>query len=391
MNVNIKIITGLVLALYTYTFSGCARDKHVITRAITNSSGTSETNKPELPAFFDAKPTEKSVSYLFAPGITSTEVMMGSYCPLFTAITGEKITWRSGGQVIGQPHSAVVFPEIDLHKPCDSFTLNPITAFFNGMRRDLSPLIQRYFQDTYDFTVEYTSNSPKSVIEYNLKLGKANVAQRNDIKALRKEYCRHAAKYPDTDIVLYGYSRGAATIFNFITEYELVQVKAAVLEGCFDTIEHCIKHFLYSDKERRAEKRLYKIFLHMMGSYTKSGPFPRDYADLIDDKIPVLFVTSLKDSIVPSQSSISLYKKLKKRGHANVHLLVLKNSGHSMYMLADAEDKKNYESVVHAFYKHYNLPHNSIKAAEGKNMFELTQPSVSDIAKLYVLPACSVC
>jgi len=385
MKENIKIITGVTLVFYTLTFSGCVRHKQ-------SSVSTVPTQQiPELSAFFDVRPTATSVSYIYAPGITSTEVMMGRYCPSFTATTGEKITWRSGGQVIGQPHSAVVFPEIDLHKPHDSFTLNPITAFFNGMRRDLSPLVQRYFQDTYDFTVGDNPTSSKSVIDYTLKLGRANVAQFNDIKALRKEYCRHIKKYPDTDIVLYGDSRGAATIFNFIAQYELVHVKAAVLEGCFDTIQHCIKHFLYSDKEHRAEKRLYKIFLHMMGNYNKKGPFPRDYAETIDDKIPLLLVTSLKDGVVPPQCSLYLYKRLKEYGHKKVHVLVLKNAGHSGYMLGGSVDKKTYEAVVHAFYQKYGLPYNSIKAAEGKLVFEQTQPSHDELAKLYMLPACPAC
>ncbi len=63
---------------------------------------------------------------------------MGRYCPEFTAVTGEKVVWRSGGHVIGQPHSAVVFSEIDLRKPT-YFTLNPITWFMNGLRQDLVP------------------------------------------------------------------------------------------------------------------------------------------------------------------------------------------------------------------------------------------------------------
>ena len=57
--------------------------------------------------------------------------MMGRYCPQFTASTGEKVTWRPGGHTIGQPHSAVIFPETNLRKP-GYFTLNPITLFING-------------------------------------------------------------------------------------------------------------------------------------------------------------------------------------------------------------------------------------------------------------------
>jgi len=369
MRVIIRVMP--VIYIFLGIFSGCDRNTQI--------------------EFFDVKPTTKLISYLYVPGLTGTEVMMGRYCPKFTAVTGEKILWHSGGQVIGQPHSAVVFPEIDLHKPKHSFTINPITAFINSIRRDLSPLAQRYFQDSYGCTVEDNPQSSRSVVNYSLNLGQANIAQHGDVKALKKAYCKHVKKYPDTDIMLYGDSRGAATIFNFIAQYKATQVKAAVLEACFDTVEHSFKHFLYSDKDRQAEKRLHNILAFAMGSYSKKGPFPCDYAEIIDDEIPLLFITSLKDIIVAPQCTFRLYKRLKERGHKKVHIAILKNVAHSAYMISDPDDKKNYEAVVHAFYKQYNLPHNSIKAAQGKKMFERSQPTVQEITKLYTLPACSIC
>src|SRR5438045_2464905 len=73
--------------------------------------------------FFDVRPTRQHISYLYAPGIMATEMTMGRYCPQFTAVTGEKFTCRHAAYTIGYPHSAVVFPEIDLRKP-GYFTLN---------------------------------------------------------------------------------------------------------------------------------------------------------------------------------------------------------------------------------------------------------------------------
>ena len=59
-------------------------------------------------------------------------------------------------------------------------------------------------------------------------------------------------------------------------------------------------------------------------------------------------------------------------------------------MIDDPEDKERYESVVHAFYKHYNLPYNTQKASKGQEAFAQTQPSISDL-KEYNLPKCSMC
>lgn len=315
---------------------------------------------------------------------------MGRYCPQFTAVTGEKITWRSGGHVIGEPHSAVVFAEIDLHK-IPGFTLNPFTIIMNDVRSDLSPLTQRYFQDKYKFSVQDNPCSNKSVLNYCFKLGQANIGQKKDIRALRKMYKKHIAQYPDTDVVLYGDSRGAATIFNFIACHKPQQVKAAVIEGVFDTVPHCIKHFMYSDKEKRTEDRLNSILAFTMGSYNRKGPFPRDYASRISDRIPLLLVTSLNDGTVPPQCTLYLYKQLKKRRLNNVHLLVLKKAPHTQYMTSNPEDRRNYQNVVHAFYKQYGLPHNKKRAAAGQQAFAATQPTVAQVNKTYQLPTCILC
>ncbi len=381
-----KPLVAIVISILITTFSACSRQQK-------EPEYTSEHDAKSLAlsqAFFDQHPTDHPTSYLYVPGLMATEVMMGRYCPSFTASTGEKITWRSGGHVIGQPHSSVIFPETDLSKP-GSFAINPITAMIYGFRRDLFPVGKRIFEEKYDATVQDNPASSTSVLDYTLNLGQANIAQTKDIKTLYAAYRKHVKKYPDTDVILYGDSRGAATIFNLIAKHKPAQVKAAVLEGIFDDIPHGIKHFIYSDKGLRAEKRLHKVGTFVMGSYNKKGPFPRQYAETITDDIPLLFVTSLKDGLVPPQSTIYLYKRLRERGFDNVHLLVLKDSIHPSYMLDNPRDKKLYESVVHAFYKHYGLPYNEARATEGATAFVLLQPTAAQIKKLYSLPECPAC
>lgn len=351
----------------------------------------SDSQQEVLPQeFFDRKPTSEHVSYIYAPGMMGTEMLMGRYCPSYTASTGEKITWKSGGHVIGYPHTGVIFAEIDLHKPTKR-TMNPIKAYVNQLRCDLFPFIQRMFQDAFEFTVEDNPNSDKSVVSYSFDFGKANLGQKKDIEAYCRTYQNHIKKFPNTNIVLFGDSRGAASTFNFIATHKPKQVKAAIMDSVFDSVPHCIKHFIYEDKEKRTEERLHDIINFSMGSYRKKGPFPRDYAETITDDIPLLFVTSLKDGLVAPQCTMYLYKRLKERGFKKIHLLVLKKSLHPCYMIGDPEDKKMYEAVVHAFYKHYGLPHNSQKAMQGQDAFIATQPTIEELNKTYQLPACKFC
>ncbi len=348
-----------------------------------------QSNETQNKLFWDVIPN-RAVSYLYAPGLLGSEMIMCRFCPEFTALSGEKITCTKGGHVIGQPHSAVVFDDVNINKPTVS-SWCPFTSVVNGFRVNLFPLVENFLHNKYGITVVDNPNSKLTVVNYLPRLASSDIGQQKDIKSLRKAYLRHVKKYPDLDLILYGDSRGAATIFNFITLHKPVRVKAAVLEGIFDTVPHCIKHFLYDNKQSHTENSLHQMLAWATWRYRANGINPLKCADTIDDHIPLLLVTSLKDGLVPAQGTINIYKKLKARGHHNVHLLVLQNSLHPIYMMDDAQDQKAYETVVHAFYKQYNLPHNYDKAAQGRKLFLATQPALADLDKLYPVVKCELC
>ncbi len=379
---NIMRYSSPLFLTFLLILSGCARHQTKPTYVIDESKNTE---------FFDVSPGERNVSYLYAPGLMGSELVMGRYCPEFVAsMSGEKIRWKVGGNVIGKPHSAVLFPEIDLRKP-EGFTLNPVRAFINKIRRDMFPLAQRFMYEQYGITVVDNPASPYTVVNYNFNFGRANIGQRRDIRALQRTYLKHIQNYPNTDVILYGDSRGAATIFNFIALYNPSQVKAAVMEGCFDAIPHLMKHCIFSDKDAAAEKRLHGTLSFVMRGYKDSALSPRQYAEKINDDIPLLFVTSLKDWVVPSQCTFYLYNRLRERGHQKVHILVLQHSSHPGYMLDNAEDRDLYESVVHAFYKQYGLPHNAARANDGYAAFMRTQPTPEELTALHKIPHCTIC
>lgn len=346
-------------------------------------------NRVENSSFFNRTSSNKPASYLYAPGLLGSQIIMGRYCPNFVASTGEKISWKVGGHVIGQPHSAVIFPEIDLRKK--RFTFNPIKAFFNRVLRDMFPLTERFFGQKYGIEVSCDHALKDTVANYNFNLSRTNIAQRGDINALRKAYTAHVRAYPDTDIILYGDSRGAATVFNLIALDKPACVKAAVIEGIFDSVAHALKHFIYTDKEICTQERLEDSLCSVMRSYNKKAPTPLKYAEHINDDIPLLLITSLNDWIVSAQCTFNLYKKLKNRGHRKLHLLVLKDASHPGYMLDNTQDRNLYESVVHAFYEQYGLPYNQERALEGRAAFASTQPTTEELQELYPLPRCLLC
>jgi hypothetical protein len=342
-------------------------------------------------SFFDAAPGQQKASYLFVPGFMCTEFMMGTYCPEFvSSITGEKISWKVGGHTIGQPHSSVTFPELDLTKPT-VFTMNPVKAIANSIRRQIYPLTERFMYERCGIHVIDNPESEISVTNYTWNFSKANIGQAADIKALQNAYAQHIQRYPNTDVILYGDSRGAATIFNFVAIDNPRQVKAAVIAGGFDAIPHLMKHSFFNDKDEESEKKLGNVLSFFAKKYRKEALSPRHYVETIADDIPILFVTSLNDWFVPAQSTFYLYNRMRERGLKNVHVLVLKKASHVGYMLDDAQDKEMYETVVHAFYKNYNLPHNQAKAQAGKAAFAQTQPTREFLATTYNLPRCMAC
>lgn len=246
-------------------------------------------------------------------------------------------------------------------------------------------------QDSLNCTIEENHDCHLSVAHYGLRLHKANIGQKKDISLLHNAYMRHREKHPEHDIILYGDSRGAATTFNFIALHNPPHVKAAVMEGIFDSVPHIIKHFLYTDKKPHEEKRLHSIAKFVFGAYKEHGTCPRILVEQIQDDIPLLLITSLQDELTSAQCAFYLYERLRARGHQKVHLLVLKKSKHPSYAVADKEDQVLYETTVHAFYKQYNLPHNSALAARGGQHFGATQPTAEYLRTTYNLPRCPLC
>jgi hypothetical protein len=338
-----------------------------------------------------SEPVGTSISYLYAPGLMGSGMLLGRYCPEFIACTGEHIRFKESGHVIGKPCSVVCFPETCLKKP-GGFSLDILKVIIDDIRSKLYPVAIRILQDKWKFEiVSDDPNAQESVLNVSFKFGQANVAQKRDIAIFHATYMAHQAQYPGTRIIAYGDSRGAATILNWLAKHQPTKVGAAVLEGIFDTVEHSIKHFLYDDKPSNATVCLHSIFSFVFGSYNSKGPFPVHFVETVPLDIPILFVTSLKDGLVASQSTIKLYQRMRLRGAQKVHLLVLQHAYHPEYMMGNTSDKNLYETVVHAFYKNYNLPHNIKAAQQGAQAFALTQPEPQGLLVRYGLTRCPDC
>lgn len=306
-------------------------------------------------------------SYLFAPGLWSSEHQAAKYCSLYHASTGQKILGKHGFELInGNYTQACNFAEINITKLANLFEAQKSwwpSALFMNVLYAVGKVILTNSNNRYKVSIEGESNNGLTLNPYTLNLLHLNFGQQRDIHIVSALYNRLCSEAFPQDMVLFGVSRGAAAVFNFMAlEYPKKpqkRVKAIILESCFDSLENltCLSYplsFLIDYSYRGVSPispLIIKLFVEVCNFY----------------KIPVLFVTSLKDQRVPAERTLNLKDALKRSGLHDFYCLILKHSTHSAYLKDDPiHDGVIYEAVVHAFYKKYGLSYDEAKASAGQ-------------------------
>lgn len=301
----------------------------------------------------------KEATYLFAPGLWSSEHQVAKYCSEYRASTGEFVTSNHNFEVIQEKTTVSCnFPEIRLRK---IYTTQEVSLFMipgivlSSLLEKLGKHILETSNNRYQITISGKPKHGLSINPYFLNLLKLNFGQNLDTQILKNTY-EKATQDPELpqDIILYGVSRGAVAAFNFVaTEYATMpkkNIKAIILESCFDSL-HNMTSFSY--------------FLSLvLPHYDHNGIAPiqpnmiQSFVDICNEyAIPVLFISSLADNRVPYNNSYNLYEQTKKAGLNNVHFVTLHNSIHSGYSHDDPQDTKLYLNAVHQFFKMYGLPY----------------------------------
>ncbi len=200
---------------------------------------------------------------------------------------------------------------------------------------------------------------------------KASLAQNTEIETLKNHI-----ENIDGDAVLFGHSMGASTIINYMAQYNPKNIKAVVLEAPFDTIESVVRNKIGWFRKLGLGS-LYLWLAHP--EYDRYGIRPGNVVHRIHPTIPVIFIHSKKDSLIPVTSSRRMYNAMKKNGRTKVHIFELEEATHTN--ASNCADSGNYQRVIHAFYKNYGLPCDETLAAEGQALFETTQPAIDSFYK----------
>lgn len=179
---------------------------------------------------------------------------------------------------------------------------------------------------------------------------KLNFAQDNDIEALYKAYLKVRTDYPDHKIVLVGMSRGASTIITFLAKYQPLDIAAVVLESPFSSLETVLAYLF---KEQSLLFRTALSLASSVGKYKREGPRPIDVIHDIPHTIPILFICSLQDRLVPASSTQLLYQRLCESGHPKAHILSLEYGKHAK--IINGASREEYLSTIKEFYTQYGI------------------------------------
>ena len=216
---------------------------------------------------------------------------------------------------------------------------------------------------------------------YRVNYNETSFGQENEISRLYKTYRNITHKiYPellsvfeDIGIILTGVSRGASNHLIFAGLHVLDNVKAMVLESPYHMMQEVIENMMLKKNLSWLPVSYGETVAELIfRKYTRYGYSPANCIENISKDIPILIICSQEDHLVPCSSSINVYKKLVACGHQHTYIFIAKQGRHAAIL--QGPDGENYQYVVNAFYKKYNLPYNPSDAEKGESLLALCQP-----------------
>lgn len=270
--------------------------------------------------------------WLFAPGIKNYLPQLSLYCNNVEYVVGTKripITSPYCLNVIPRCN-CVKFPDIIIPSNFFSYLFFRLICFFTG---DVKTVNTNGYVYSYDVT-------------------KFNLGQTSDIEAVNDEY----KKIPvDEEIIAYGTSRGSVAIVNWMAKHSPRNIKLLILESCLSSMDELLEQTETQTGLKYYVYKLLKFTVPLTTNYKIGGEQAINNITKLPKDLPVLFITSIKDEIIPYQCTVSMYQKMVDHGYTNVHLCILNNCGHTDYVTNNANDRNKYIDAVLTFYNQNNI------------------------------------
>ncbi len=286
---------------------------------------------------------------VYFQGVFESQRQCSRYCGVsgLQATTGEQVICKDAQELILNPFVGKELDEVMLKNSPASSWLNiwPHHAIYGWKGRRSG------------FGYQNTQNNDLSVSSHAIDYFKMNFAQQRDIAEHAKKMQLCAKQYPKEPVILWGVSRGAAATLNACASNTYENVALVVLEGCFDTIDHTIQERGSSSFAKRALWSSLYWLIQLATQYDAKGPSPLRLVESFPPHVPVVFITSAKDTSVSKLCTQKVVDALQKRGKNPVHYLCLEHSGHNRYAIGSGPDQQRYMRFMHTIYKQYDLPY----------------------------------
>jgi fermentation-respiration switch protein FrsA (DUF1100 family) len=177
-----------------------------------------------------------------------------------------------------------------------------------------------------------------------------NVAGSEDVGQYLSAVRSCIRQQPEKRIVLFGCSRGASVVLAslvYLIEVERRHIALAIVEAPFATVPSALSVRWFSALQLALLTRL------SLYESTQLSPLEAVRHENFPLDLPLAFVTSESDSLVPVSHTLKLIEELRARNHSCLEHLKLYLSDHAMMPIG--EEKTEYLNFVNSLYKKYVL------------------------------------
>jgi glutaredoxin-related protein len=287
----------------------------------------------------------EEIAFLVALGSFASHSQIGKYTKVHKFETQDKIVSKNPIQILSSTVHIVKGNEVEYHKNSIfiwRYICNYV-SFLSNFRYgiNVTPNIE-------------TSNSITNHVIYPMKY---SIGIKEDVGNVIEEFSR----LPDKPVVLFGISRGTASVVHSLQEIvkfeKFSNVKGIILEGCIDSLENLYYHrFKWISKFIPFNIVSNLIFMATGYNQQENNPLSSLLSVKYHKIPPILIISSLIDGEVPFECSKNFYESLKRNGF-DVEFVQLEKSTHPRYMFDDLKDRELYFDSIHSFYKKIGIPH----------------------------------
>lgn len=310
--------------------------------------------------------TNNQFQTIFYQGIFCSQAQMTKYIGAHDMKTSSGQTMLCSGLHHLKPIDVLINPFIGKEiKDIDTHVFKGLSSYLNPLNI-LSSCVTKFANwyqgiEVYDQENAAPKNNLKEDLKtYGLNISQISIGQETDIESHYEKYKLWKQAFPNNNLILWGVSRGAAATFNAVAKYKYPEAKLVVLEACFNTFNDVLKNRYLSPFSS-----LFNLGLNLFTRYHDDGPSPAKSVADFPEHVPVVFITSKKDTLVPASSTTKLANALAQRQKNDVYLLKLEHGSHPNYMFDDKADHDNYEAFIHAIYQKYHMPYDKELALKG--------------------------